>query len=74
MKGITFGDPRGGGFKAKIFPYSFHSQGLFIFNIFLKLRFESSENKNPPTLLREYFGFGGERGIRTPGTVSHTAV
>ncbi len=28
-----------------------------------------SENKNPPTSLREYFGFGGERGIRTPGSL-----
>ncbi len=71
-RGINFVDPRGGGFKAKINPDGFL---LFSLQPLLKASFQRVFGKiTIPPVGGIYFVFGGERGIRTPGTVSHTAV
>ena len=71
-RGITFGDPRGRSQQYLNKPY----------RVFDYLSSASSESKlslnlhqnNQPRCWRGLFRYCGERGIRTPGTVSHTAV
>ena len=61
--------PEGGASKPK-YSLTRFTRRVFLFSICphsCKHGFGHLENKNPPTSLREYFDFGGERGVRTPG-------
>ncbi len=68
-------DPHWGKLKAKIIPCS-SPRKVFIFipSVLMRAWHVLDENKNPFLTEGGLFWLCGERGIRTPGTVTHTAV
>ena len=70
-RGITCGDPFWGTLQSQTNPYGF----LFIFlQALLKASIQRAFSKTNNPADAGFVWPCGERGIRTPGTVSHTAV